>query len=73
MSLCGQGPPFGRRPLPLVRAELRVGNFSLATDGSWKARRSSVTHLGGAWGDGGFGGDALNDSQVPLSPPTYRS
>ena len=29
---------------------------------SWKAHSSSVTHLGGRWGDAGFGGDALNDS-----------
>ena len=33
------------------------------TDASWKAAPSSVSHLGGRWGDAGFGGDALNDSR----------
>ena len=53
---------------PLVMAELRVGGEVVAaTDGSWECRKSTVSRLG-RWGDGGFGGDAVDDN---LSQPGW--
>jgi alpha-L-rhamnosidase len=49
-------------PLPLVMAELRVDGRVIATDGSWKARQSTISHIG-PFGpnNAGYGGDVIDD------------
>jgi alpha-L-rhamnosidase len=60
------GSPYAQAALPLVLAELHVGGFALVSDSTWKASKSTISHLGGPWGGagsfGGFGGEAIDDS-----------
>ena len=60
-------PAFLLWQAPLVMAKLSVSSpaaaapTTLVTDSTWQCRASSVSHIGGAWGSGGFGGDAVDD------------
>eukprot|EP01047_Picozoa_sp_COSAG01_P062001 COSAG01_NODE_7819_length_3043_cov_2.192595_3_plen_380_part_01 len=49
---------------PLVMAELHVnGGVKVVTDQTWKMHNSTVTNIL-HYGDGGFGGDSLDDSKA---------
>jgi alpha-L-rhamnosidase len=59
---CYPGKTRSPTPLPLVMAELRVDGRAIATDGSWKARQSTISHIG-PFGpnNAGYGGDVIDD------------